>query len=120
MKIRLLRNIMATVLLTCCLGLSTQAVCAEQLKAPAPEIINLKEKYQVSGRKTAVIFDHKKHQEKLECQKCHLAGENNVSLLVKVDLVDTIANDFHRKICWPCHDSMKVAGGKTCSVCHKQ
>ncbi|MBU0729544.1 MAG: cytochrome c family protein [Proteobacteria bacterium] len=85
---------------------------------PGPETINLKEKYSIQGKKKPVIFDHKAHQQKLECIKCH-TDEKGSKLLFEINKIDTISNDFHRAVCWQCHKTMKVAIGKDCNACHK-
>lgn len=83
-----------------------------------PEVINLKEKFNVKGSKTAVMFPHAKHQAKLECTKCHASSEGG-KLNMEIKKTAGFANDFHKKFCWPCHVEMKVPAGKSCTTCHK-
>ncbi len=83
-----------------------------------PETINLKEKFQVTGSKKAVIFPHHKHQEKLACTKCH-TSERGGTLKIEIKKKEGFGNDFHKKFCWPCHVEMKVPKGKSCSTCHR-
>ncbi len=83
-----------------------------------PETIDLKAKHSIQGKKKAVIFPHRKHQGKLECTKCHKGPEGGV-LKVELKKIKGMSNDFHKKICWPCHVEMKVKKGKTCKTCHK-
>ncbi len=84
-----------------------------------PEIIDLKEKFKVEGKRKAVNFPHRKHQDKLECSSCHQDPKGGGKL--KFELVNLTGNknDFHKKFCWPCHVEMKVPRGKSCSNCHK-
>lgn len=83
-----------------------------------PETMNLKELFQVEGKKDAVIFPHHRHQEKLACAKCHKDVNGGGPLVVDIVKRDGISNDFHKKFCWPCHVELKVPKGKTCTTCH--
>ena len=83
-----------------------------------PEQIDLKAKFQVEGSKKAVVFPHWFHQEKLTCTKCHPSDAGG-PLSVTIEKKNSAMNDFHTKLCWPCHLEMKVPKGKTCSTCHK-
>ncbi len=83
-----------------------------------PETVDLKAAYKVEGKKKAVIFPHHKHQEKLECSKCHQATNGGGPLVVDIVKLTTSKNDFHKKFCWPCHVEMKVPKGKSCKTCH--
>jgi hypothetical protein len=93
------------------------AATAEQDKGP--EAMDLKERFKVEGKKSAVIFPHRQHQEKLECEKCHVDSKGGGK--VKFELVNLTGpkNDFHTKFCWPCHQEMSVPKGKSCKTCHK-
>ena len=84
-----------------------------------PEIIDLKEKFKVEGRKKAVKFPHRTHQAKLACVKCHKDPNGGGALTVEIVNLTGNKNDFHKKFCWPCHMEMKVPRGKSCSNCHK-
>ena len=85
-----------------------------------PETMDLKERFKVEGKKSAVIFPHRQHQEKLnqECTKCHVDPKGGGKL--KFELVNLTGpkNDFHTKFCWPCHQEMSVPKGKSCKTCH--
>jgi hypothetical protein len=85
-----------------------------------PETMNLKERFKVEGKKQAVIFPHRQHQAKLECAKCHLNPEGGGKLNVEIVNMKGPKNDFHTKLCWPCHKEMKVPKGRSCSTCHKK
>ncbi len=87
--------------------------------ASGPETIDLKARHHIEGKKPAVVFPHKLHQEKLECTKCHGSPEGG-ALKVEIKKVKGMGNDFHKKFCWPCHVEMKVPKGKSCSTCHKK
>jgi Cytochrome c7 and related cytochrome c len=73
----------------------------------------------VEGKKKAVVFAHHKHQEKLECVKCHKDAKGGGPLVVDIVKLTTRKNDFHKKLCWPCHVEMKVPKGKSCKTCHR-
>ncbi len=94
-------------------------VSAATMASNAPETINLKEKFSVTGKKPAVIFPHKMHQGKLKCTDCH-ASDKGGPLKVKIEKTKGMSNDFHKKFCWPCHVEKKVPKGKSCSTCHKK
>ncbi len=83
-----------------------------------PETIDLKAAYKVEGKKKAVMFPHYKHQEKVECAKCHKDTNGGGPLVVEIVKLTTTKNDFHKKFCWPCHVEMKVPKGKSCKTCH--
>ena len=83
-----------------------------------PETIDLKAAYKVEGKKSAVIFPHHQHQEKVECAKCHKNTKGGGPLVVEIVKLTTTKNDFHKKFCWPCHVEMKVPKGKSCKTCH--
>jgi len=85
-----------------------------------PERINLKEAFDVKGKKDAVIFPHHTHQENLDCINCHVDPEQGGSLKVTFVKRKGSSNDFHKKFCWPCHVKMEVPKGKRCSTCHKK
>jgi len=86
-----------------------------------PETMNLKERFNVTGSREAVIFPHRKHQAKLnqECNRCHVSEEGGGKLKFALTNKEGISNDFHKKFCWPCHEEMHVPKGKLCSTCHK-
>lgn len=84
-----------------------------------PETIDLKERFQVEGNKKAVIFPHHLHQAGLACADCHQDPAGGGSLLMEFVNKSGVANDFHKKFCWPCHEEKKVTRGKSCSTCHK-
>ncbi|MGB9712036.1 MAG: cytochrome c3 family protein [Dissulfurimicrobium sp.] len=83
--------------------------------------INLKEKFGVKGNKEAVIFPHAKHQAnpKLTCDKCHETAQGG-KLKVTIEKKEGMKNDFHDKMCFPCHTEMNVPKGKVCTTCHKK
>lgn len=83
-----------------------------------PEVINVKETFDITGKKKAAMLPHHKHQAKVACASCHISSSGGGS--VKFDIVKKsgVANDFHKKWCWPCHEEMKVPKGKSCSTCH--
>lgn len=83
-----------------------------------PETMNLKEVFEVEGKKRAVILPHHKHQAKVPCAGCHLNPRGGGSMKVEFVKKKGISNDFHKKLCWPCHVEMKVPKGKSCSTCH--
>ena len=88
--------------------------------ANGPETIDLKEKFKVEGKKKAVIFPHRKHQASLPCSACHQDPKGGGMLIVKLENMTGSGNDFHKKLCWPCHIEMKVPKGKSCSTCHNK
>ncbi|MBN2808987.1 MAG: hypothetical protein JXR80_05795 [Deltaproteobacteria bacterium] len=99
-------------------GLLLMVGFAVQASGSGAEKIDLKAKYQIEGKKDAVVFQHHQHQEKLACTKCHpttAGGPLSVTIVNKTGM----GNDFHQKLCWPCHIEMKVPKGKMCSTCHK-
>lgn len=83
-----------------------------------PEVINVKETFEITGKKKAAMLPHHKHQAKVACGSCHISPAGGGS--VKFDIVKKsgVSNDFHKKWCWPCHEEMKVPKGKSCSTCH--
>jgi hypothetical protein len=83
-----------------------------------PDVMNLKEVFEVKGKKRSVIFPHHKHQAKVACASCHSNPDGGGSLKVKFVKRKGVGNDFHKKFCWPCHVEMKVSKGKRCSTCH--
>ena len=107
-------------LLTCLFAAGMLAgTSAVVIASNGPETINLKEKFSVTGKKPAVIFPHKTHQEKLDCTNCHSTDKGG-PLKVKIEKTTGMSNDFHKKFCWPCHVERKVPKGKSCSTCHKK
>lgn len=102
---------------TCCLFILT-STATWTLADQGPETIDLKAAYKIEGKKKAVLFPHHKHQEKLECGKCHKDAKGGGPLVVEIVKLDTTKNDFHKKFCWPCHTEMKVPKGKSCKTCH--
>lgn len=84
-----------------------------------PAEMDLKERFQVEGRKSSVIFPHHQHQAKLSCEKCHKDPAGGGDLVVEIINKTGTSNDFHKKFCWPCHKEMSVLKGTTCSTCHK-
>jgi cytochrome c553 len=85
-----------------------------------PAEIDLKAKHSIEGKKAAVIFPHAKHQEKLgDCTKCHKEATGGALNVEIVNLTGN-KNDFHQKLCQPCHVEMQVPKGKSCSTCHKK
>ncbi|MDA3835547.1 MAG: hypothetical protein PF495_19415 [Spirochaetales bacterium] len=101
----------------CCVVL-TLSFSLIALAGTGPETINLKDVFEVEGKKKAAILPHHRHQEKVACASCHLNPGGGGS--VKFDIVNKsgVANDFHKKWCWPCHEQMQVPKGKSCSTCH--
>ncbi|MBU0961941.1 MAG: cytochrome c family protein [Proteobacteria bacterium] len=89
------------------------------LAGHGPETIDLKAAYKVVGEKNAVIFPHHKHQEKVECAKCHKDVKGGGPLVVDIVELTGTSNDFHKKFCWSCHVEMKVPKGKSCKTCHR-
>ena len=88
-------------------------------KDHGPEVMNMKERFQVEGSRRAAIFPHRMHQAKLECASCHQNPEGGGKLKVEFVKKTGLSNDFHKKFCWPCHDEMQVPKGKACSTCHE-
>ena len=83
-----------------------------------PETMDLKDVFEVEGKKRAVIFPHHKHQAKVECASCHINPKGGGSVKFKFVKTTGVANDYHKNFCWPCHIAMKVPKGKSCSTCH--
>jgi hypothetical protein len=96
------------------LGCAIAAFAAGQ----GPEQVDLKARFQVEGSKKAVVFPHWRHQERLSCTKCHPSDAGG-PLSVTIEAKTGMGNDFHKKLCWPCHIEMKVPRGKMCGTCHK-
>lgn len=109
---------MKKVSLAVCLSFAFAFVPSLVLAGQGPETIDLKDAFKVEGKKSAVIFPHHKHQEKLECGKCHKDAKGGGTLLVDIVELTGTSNDFHKKFCWPCHEEMKVPKGKSCKTCH--
>jgi hypothetical protein len=109
---------MKTLTIAVCLTFSLLTTASWILADQGPETIDLKAAYKVEGKKKAVIFPHRKHQEKLECAKCHKDSKGGADLVVDIVKLTTTKNDFHKKLCWPCHKEMKVPKGKSCKTCH--
>lgn len=107
------------VLLTFCLVLCG-SLTALAKKHNGPETMNLKERFKVEGDKKAVIFPHHKHQAKLQCEKCHVSKDGGGALRFEIVKKDGMANDYHKKFCWPCHTEMNVPKGRSCSNCHNE
>lgn len=84
-----------------------------------PASMDLKARFKVVGKKKAVIFPHRQHQEKLDCAKCHTDPAGGGALNVTISKMKGTKNDFHKKLCWPCHKEMKVKKGRSCKTCHK-
>jgi hypothetical protein len=84
-----------------------------------PETMDLKERFKVEGKKSAVIFPHRQHQAKLECIKCHVDPKGGGDLNFELVNLKGAKNDFHTKFCWPCHKEMSVPKGRSCKTCHK-
>lgn len=99
------------------LAVGVVSIATLALASAGPESMDLKELFHVEGKKEAVVFPHWKHQEKLACTKCHDSDQGGKLSITPQNLAGS-ANDFHKKICWPCHVEMKVPKGKTCSTCH--
>lgn len=89
------------------------------MASAGPATINLKEKFKVAGSKKAVIFPHHLHQSKMACTACH-PTESGGPLKVEIKKTTGFGNDFHKKLCWPCHVEKKVPKGKSCNTCHKK
>ena len=102
-----------------CLATGILAVSSLCLAGNGPETMNLKDRFAVEGKKPAVIFPHRAHQEKLACTKCHDSGQGGHLSIVPQNKKG-MKNDFHKKICWPCHVEMKVPKGKSCKTCHRK
>lgn len=110
---------MKRVSIAVCLIFSLVAAASWALAGPqGPETIDLKAAYKVEGKKSAVIFPHRRHQEKVECAKCHKDSNGGGPLVVDIVKLTTSKNDFHKKFCWPCHVKMEVPKGKSCKTCH--
>lgn len=106
--------------------LAVTAVAGMLLAAPllavageGPETIDLKAKFGFEGKKPAVIFPHHKHQANNECTDCH-NDANGGALKVAIENKKGSRNDFHKKLCFPCHKEKKVPKGKSCRTCHKK
>ncbi|MEF3168926.1 MAG: cytochrome c family protein [Deltaproteobacteria bacterium] len=88
--------------------------------AMSADEIDLKQAFNVEGKQKAVIFPHARHQAALECTDCHKTPDGGKGTLkFAIEKKDGMANDFHKKACWPCHEEKKVPKGKTCTTCHK-
>lgn len=109
---------MKKVSIAVCFSLAFACIPSLVLAGQGPETIDLKAAFKVEGKKNAVIFPHHKHQEKLECAKCHKDAKGGGSLAVEIVELTGTSNDFHKKFCWPCHEEMKVPKGKSCKTCH--
>ncbi len=109
---------MKKVSLVVCLAVTFVVAASWTFAGQGPETVDLKAAYKVEGNKKAVLFPHHKHQEKVECAKCHKNVKGGGSLVVDIVKLTTSSNDFHKKFCWPCHVDMKVAKGKSCTTCH--
>lgn len=110
-----MKYVSATILLGFFLCTNASLVSAT---GQGPETIDLKATYKVKGKKSAVIFPHHSHQEKVACAKCHKDTKGGGPLVVEFVKLTTSKNDFHKKFCWPCHVEMKVPKGKSCKTCH--
>ncbi len=110
---------MKRVSMAVCFALVLVSVTSWAQADKGPETIDLKAAYKVEGKKKAVVFPHHKHQEKLECGKCHKESKGGGPLVVDIVKLTTSKNDFHKKFCWPCHMEMKVPKGKSCKTCHR-
>ncbi len=99
-----------------CLALLTSSAALAANNGPTT--INLKEAFTVEGKKKAVIFPHQQHQGKFSCDSCHTSKEGGDAMRVELTKKDGYKNDFHKKLCWPCHIEQKVPKGKSCSTCH--
>lgn len=104
------------IMFSCCL--LTFCFSGASFAGSGPETMNLKEVFEVEGKKKDVMLPHHKHQAKVPCASCHISSAGGGS--VKFDLVNKtgMSNDFHKKWCWPCHVEMKVPKGKSCTTCH--
>jgi nitrate/TMAO reductase-like tetraheme cytochrome c subunit len=85
----------------------------------APESINLAEQHGIKTTKSAVIFDHKGHFERMPCESCHSNPEEG-ALKVQITKLKGTNNSFHKELCFPCHKKEKVKKGTSCSTCHKK
>ena len=106
------------VLLNCLFALLLVAGTA-QAGNGGPDTIDLKEAFAVEGKKKTVIFPHKQHQQKFPCESCHVSSAGGDGMRVELQKKSGFKNDFHTKLCWPCHVEKKVPMGKSCSTCHK-
>ncbi|MCF6291532.1 MAG: cytochrome c3 family protein [Desulfobacterales bacterium] len=84
-----------------------------------PAKIDLKAKFGFEGKKAAVIFPHAEHQANNKCTDCH-KDANGGALKVTIEKKKGSKNDFHVKLCFPCHKAKKVPKGKSCRTCHKK
>ncbi|MBU0947037.1 MAG: cytochrome c family protein [Proteobacteria bacterium] len=109
---------MKKVVIAGCLIFTFVSAASLTLAGQGPETVDLKAAYKVEGKKSAVIFPHHKHQEKVECAKCHKDVKGGGPLVVDIVELTGTSNDFHKKFCWPCHVEMKVVKGKSCKTCH--
>ena len=105
------------VLVGCCLFTLSASIVA--FARAGPEILNLKDVFEVQGTKKAVLLPHHKHQAKVACASCHVSPHGGGSVKFDIVKMDGMSNDFHKKWCWPCHIEMKVPKGKRCSTCHR-
>ena len=85
--------------------------------ASAIETINLAERHVAKATKTAVIFEHFAHAERIACTTCHADPEAG-SLKFVPGEIKGMKNAFHDELCIKCHTEMRVP--KTCNTCHKQ
>ncbi|MEN8140175.1 MAG: cytochrome C [Thermodesulfobacteriota bacterium] len=103
---------------TTILLLALAAAPALAAAGQGPATINLKELFTVEGSKKAVIFPHHQHQEKSPCDSCHRSAKGGDALRVTIEVRSGFKNDFHQKLCWPCHIEKEVPAGKSCATCH--
>ena len=118
MKIGILASAFAGIVLLFVSAVPVSSMVSDNRKGP--EVMNLKERFSVEGKKHAVEFPHAKHQLKLQCTECHKSPAGGKGTLHwGIEKKTGFANDFHKKICWPCHAKRNVPKGKSCKTCHK-
>ena len=100
-----------------CFGCAVAASWA--LAGLGPETVDLKAAYEVEGKKSAVIFPHHQHQEKVKCGSCHKDVRGGGPLVVDLVNLTGSSNDFRKKSCGTCRVEMKVTKGKSCKTCHR-
>jgi hypothetical protein len=94
--------------------------------ANSPDVIDLGKKFNVANpTKKSVQFPHAIHQKNNKCTDCHMDEKGGAKLksanggeLVVKDVKGT-GNQFHKELCWPCHEKKQVKNGKSCNTCHK-
>lgn len=83
-----------------------------------PETIDLASSFGIEAKKKPVLFAHAAHAQNNACAECHVETD---TFKLKYDIVEKTGtkNDFHAKMCFPCHEEKGVKVGKSCNKCHK-